>query len=71
MKTFPSTHEIDAIVKRKFRHLTNVQLIQRANAAADFCWDDEGCELDRRKRASGGSFDYKMQGDKLIIVSDQ
>lgn len=58
---------IDQIVKRKFRHLTDQELINRANAAADFCWDDEGAEIDRRRRESG--LKCEMQGNKIVIVN--
>jgi len=61
-------HEtIDEMVKRKFKHLSNQELINRANAAPDFGWDDEGAELDRRMRENP-EFKVKMQGNKLIIL---
>lgn len=59
---------METIIK-KFKSLSNQELINRANRAADFCWDDEGWELERRKEASNGKFNYKMEGNKIVIVA--
>jgi hypothetical protein len=60
------TLTIDQIVKRKFRHLTDQELINKANAAADFCWDDEGAEIDRRRRENG--LKCEMVGSRIEII---
>lgn len=66
MKTTPETRTIDEIVKAKFKRLSDQELINRANAAADFCWDDEGAEIDRRMRENG--LKCEMQGNKIVIL---
>lgn len=57
---------IDQMVKRKFRGVSDQELIRRANAAADFCWDDEGAEIDRRTRET--RLKVEMQGNTLVIL---
>jgi hypothetical protein len=60
---------IDEVVKKKFRHLSDQDLIRRANNAPDFCWDDEACEIDRRRRENG--LKVKMEYNTLVILNDQ
>ena len=57
--------------KQKFRHLSNKQLIDRANSLPDFKWDDEGVELRRRSLLSNGKFVYRMKRNTLIIINDE
>ena len=64
-------NNLEAIIKRKFTHLSNAQLVKRINNAPDFGWDDEGYELERRMKASNGSFDCKINGDVLEIIKDE
>jgi hypothetical protein len=58
-------------IKKAFKHLSNKDLIRRANSKPDFKWDDEGMELTRRSRLSNGQFVYKMKGNTLIILKDE
>lgn len=58
---------IQEIVKRKFKHLSNEELIRRANKAADFCWDDEAVEIGRRMKENG--LKCEMQGNLIVILS--
>ena len=62
--------DLEKSVKPKFYGVTNVELIRRANRAADFCWDDEAVEIGRRMRKSEGQFDCKMQGNSIVIISN-
>jgi len=64
-------NESGKAVKKKFKHLSNKDLIKRANSKPDFKWDDEGTELIRRSILSNGSFIYKMKGNTLIILKDE
>lgn len=59
---------IDEFCKKKFKHLSNEQLIQRANRAPDFKWDDEGCEIERRMKEDP-TLKIEMQGNKLVIIT--
>ena len=63
--------DTDRYIKRKFKHLSNKKLIQRANSLPDFKWDDEGSELRRRSILSNGLFIYRMKGNNLIIIKDE
>ena len=56
---------LETEIKAKFRHLSNQQLIDRANRQPDFKWDDEGFELNRRREASGRKFTYAIKGKRL------
>lgn len=56
---------IDQKVKL-IKSLNNEDLIRRANAAADFCWDDEGAEIERRMTENG--LKVEMQGNRLVII---
>lgn len=58
---------LDTIIKRKFRHLSDQQLIDRANRALDFGWDDEGYEIERRRRECG--LNCEMQGNRIVILA--
>lgn len=55
----------------KLGHLSNQQLVNKINRAPDFGWDDEGVELDRRIKASGGKLEVKMNRNTLLIVKDE
>jgi hypothetical protein len=57
--------------KRKFRQLSNSELIARANSQLDFKWDDEGTELVRRSLLANGRFIYQMKGNAFIILNDE
>ena len=61
---------VQVLCKKKFRNYSNQALIDRANAAEDFQWDDEGCEISRRRDHSEGKLIIKMQGNKLAIIQD-
>lgn len=63
--------ELEQANKPQFADLSNARLIARANSLPDFKWDDEGVELQRRRRVSNGRFDYEMQGNSLVITRDQ
>jgi hypothetical protein len=58
-------------IKRKFKHLSNKELVNRANSLPDFKWDDEGFELNRRSLLANGQFVYQMKGNTLIILKDE
>ncbi|MFA6082739.1 hypothetical protein [Mucilaginibacter sp.] len=64
-------NEAAKYTKRKFKHLSNKELIKRANSLPDFQWDDEGSELTRRSLLSNGAFIYRMKGHALIILKDE
>lgn len=63
--------DLDKTIKAKFKHLSNQKLIDRANAAPDFKWDDEAYEIERRMKVSEGKFKVEMQGNKLVIIKDE
>ncbi len=50
----------------RFAHLSNQELVRRANAAGDFNWDDEGDEIGRRMEA--GTLKCEMQGNRIVIL---
>lgn len=55
-------------IKDKFKHLSDGSLIDAANRKPDFKWDDELFELERRRKASNGAFNFKMDVDKIVEV---
>ncbi|WP_211166355.1 hypothetical protein [Mucilaginibacter robiniae] len=57
--------------KRKFKHLTNQELIARANSLPDFKRNDEATELTRRSLLSNGTFLYHRKGNTLLILKDE
>jgi len=57
--------------KRKLRHMSNSELIARANSQPDFKGEDEGTELVRRSLLANGRFIYHMKGNALIILKDE
>lgn len=65
------SQEIADIVRKKFRHLSNQQLVDRANELPDFQWDDEETELARRIKDSNGKLEIKMIGSQLKIMKDE
>lgn len=62
--------EIEKLCMKRFKHFTNIQLIERVNSLPDFGWDDEGVELQRRRRVSNGAFDYEIRGNIMVILKD-
>lgn len=64
-------YELDQTIKKKFSHLSNRALVTRINGLPDFKWDDEGYELQRRIKASNGTFAAEMQGNRIVILKDQ
>ena len=62
---------LEKLIKNKFSHLSNAQLVAKINRAPDFGWDDEGYELERRMKASEGKFDCKMNGDTIEIIKEE
>ena len=69
----PTTEEteLEKFCRERFQHLSNAQLVARVNGLPDFGWDDEGIELQRRNRASNGSFDYAIKGNTMVILKDE
>lgn len=63
--------ETELYTKRKFRGVSNSELVQRINGLPDFKWDDEGVEIRRRSLLSNGAFIYQMQGNTIIITNDE
>ena len=63
--------EVEIFCKERFKHLSNKQLVARVNQLPDFKWDDEGVELQRRRRLSNGTFDYCMKENTMIILKDE
>jgi len=63
--------ELDRYTKRRFKHLSNRELVNRANSLPDFKWDDEGHELNRRSNLSNGAFLCRMKGNRLMILKDE
>lgn len=55
---------------RRFRHLSNEQLVARINDAPDFGYDDEEEEISIRIRESNGKLKVKMDYNTLKIVTD-
>ncbi len=53
----------------RFKGVSNDELIRRANSKADFKWDNEAYELERRHRTSNGQFTYEMRGNRLVNTS--
>ncbi len=63
--------ELTETIRRKFTHLSNRELVTRINGLPDFKWDDEGHELQRRIKASNGTFAAEMQGSRIVILKDE
>ncbi|WPU99065.1 hypothetical protein SNE26_23925 [Mucilaginibacter sp. cycad4] len=63
--------ETELYTKRKFRGVSNSELVQRINGLPDFKWDDEGVEIRRRSLLSNGAFTYRMQGNRIIITNHE
>jgi hypothetical protein len=63
--------ETELFTKRKFRDVSNRELVKRINGLPDFKWDDEGVELHRRRLLANGAFIYKMQGNAIVILKDE
>lgn len=63
--------DLEATIKKMFRHLSNEALVKRINQAPDFGWDDEEYELDRRVKASEGRFIVKMNYNTLEIIKNE
>jgi hypothetical protein len=57
--------------KQKFKHLSNEQLIRRANSLPDFKGNDEATELVRRSLLANGAFIYERKGNTLRILKDE
>lgn len=55
---------LDTIIERKFKHLSDAALVARINRAADFKWDDEGYEVNRR------GLNVEMRHNTLVLVKD-
>lgn len=66
MKTNFEETPIEKAVKVKFYGVSNEDLVRRANNAPDFGWDDEGCEISRRRRK--GVLNCQMQGNTIVII---
>ena len=58
--------DLKETIKRKFRHLSDEELIRRANRAPDFGKDDEEYEIVRRVEEEG--LKVEMQGNRLVII---
>lgn len=63
--------EIQKHCKRKFSHLSNIELVKRINNAPDFGWDDEEVELCRRRAVSEGKFVVQMNFSTIEIIKDE
>lgn len=65
-----SEHEprepLEAQIERKFRTVTTDALIRRIQRAADFGYDDEQYELNRRLKRDG--LTWKWNGDKIEVI---
>lgn len=53
---------LDQLTKKRFKNLSDQQLINRINKTPDFGWDDEGHELGRR------NLSVERQNDNLVII---
>lgn len=67
----PFMTELEQSVFEDLGHLSNSELVARANGKADFNWDDEAVELNRRRRHSNGKFEYRMNRNTLEIIKDE
>jgi hypothetical protein len=56
--------------KPRFKHLSNVQLVERINNAPEFEWNFEGYELERRVKKSAGNFKCSMQNSIIVILKN-
>ncbi|MBS7565497.1 hypothetical protein KHS38_13880 [Mucilaginibacter sp. Bleaf8] len=63
--------EAERNTKRKFKHLTNQELIARANSLPYFKQEEESTELTRRSLLSNGAFLYHRKGNTLLILKDE
>ncbi|SJN50487.1 hypothetical protein [Sphingobacterium sp. JB170] len=63
--------ELEKFCRERFKHLSNAQLVARVNSLPDFGWDDEGVELQRRRRISNGAFDYAFKGNTMVVLKDE
>jgi hypothetical protein len=63
--------DLNRYTRRRSKHLSNRELINRANSLPDFRWDDEGHELNRRSNLSNGAFLCRIKGNRLIILQDE
>ena len=71
VKPVSAQERLEIYCKAKFKHLSNKALVTRINGLPDFKWDDEGCELSRRVKASNGKFIAQMQGNNIVIIKDE
>jgi len=63
--------DTDRHTKSKFRHLTNLQLVARANSQPNFRWHEEAHEIRRRSILSNGNFICRMKGKSLVILKNE
>lgn len=69
MTTIYKETDLEKDIKKKFKNLSNEELVQRANSLPDFKWDDEEVEISRRMKVSNGKFKVEMVGNQLKIIS--
>jgi len=62
--------ETDRATKRRFKHLTNGELVARVNSQPNYRWDEEAHEIRRRSILSNGSFICRMKGRSLVITKN-
>lgn len=67
----PEETGLETFCRERFKHRSNKQLVARVNQLPDFKWDDEGIELQRRRRVSHGAFDYEIKGNTMVILKDE
>ena len=58
---------LEQIIKAKFLHVSNEELVKRANKAPDFGWDDEEYEMVRRMKETP-NVRFEMVGNKIQII---
>jgi len=63
--------ETDKANKRRFKYLSNRELVARANSQPNFRCDEEAHEIRRRGILSNGAFICRMKGRSLVITKDE
>jgi hypothetical protein len=62
--------EIEKEIKPRFSSYSNKALVARINGLPDFKWDDEGVELNRRRRVSIFEFNFEMRRNTIVITKN-
>ena len=65
------SESIETICKRKFRHLSDQELVRRINGLPDFGYDDEEVELHRRINENGLKVQMNINTLEIIRLTEE